>query len=143
MASGSLDDARRGDIRSGTIMNPLNDLTATELEIDPMTEHDSATAAHDAAIADQFTRQAAQFAASAAHHDRTALDLLVEAAMPQGRALGESPTYLNYAVWESTAHYRAAFGHPEFRAKLPSYPSSVVASPHLFQKVAVPNICVA
>ena len=27
------------------------------------------------------------------------------------RALGESPTYLNYAVWESTAHYRAAFGH--------------------------------
>ena len=31
------------------------------------------------------------------------------------RALGESPTYLNYAVWESTAHYRAAFGHPEFR----------------------------
>jgi len=59
------------------------------------------------------------------------------------RALGESPTYLNYAVWESTAHYRAAFGHPEFRAKLPTYPSSVVASPHLFQKVAVPNICVA
>jgi heme-degrading monooxygenase HmoA len=35
------------------------------------------------------------------------------------RALGESPTYLNYAVWESTAHFRAAFGHPEFRAKLP------------------------
>ena len=59
------------------------------------------------------------------------------------RALGESPTYLNYAVWESTAHFRAAFGHPEFRAKLPTYPSSVVASPHLFQKVAVPNICVA
>ena len=59
------------------------------------------------------------------------------------RALGESPTYLNYAVWESTTHFRAAFGHPEFRAKLPSYPSSAVASPHLFQKVAVPNICVA
>ena len=28
------------------------------------------------------------------------------------RALGESPTYLNYAVWESTAHFRAAFGQP-------------------------------
>jgi heme-degrading monooxygenase HmoA len=55
------------------------------------------------------------------------------------RALGESPTYLNYAVWESTAHYRAAFGHPEFRAKLSTHPSSVVASPHLFQKVAVPT----
>jgi heme-degrading monooxygenase HmoA len=59
------------------------------------------------------------------------------------RAIGESPTYLNYAVWDSTADFRAAFSHPEFRAKLSSYPSSAVASPHLFQKVAVPGICVA
>ena len=59
------------------------------------------------------------------------------------RALGESPTYLNYAVWESTAAFRAAFSHPQFRAKISAYPSSVVASPHLFQKVAVPGICVA
>jgi heme-degrading monooxygenase HmoA len=59
------------------------------------------------------------------------------------RAVGESPTYLNYAVWESTADFRAAFTHPEFRAKLSAYPSSAVASPHLFQKVAVPGICVA
>ena len=59
------------------------------------------------------------------------------------RAIGESPTYLNYAVWESTAAFRAAFTHPEFRAKLSLYPSSAVASPHLFQKVAVPGICVA
>lgn len=59
------------------------------------------------------------------------------------RAIGESPTYLNYATWETTAHFRAAFGHPEFRAKLSLYPSSAVASPHLFQKVAVPDICVA
>ncbi|MBN3818013.1 antibiotic biosynthesis monooxygenase [Paraburkholderia sp. Se-20369] len=59
------------------------------------------------------------------------------------RALGESPTYLNYAVWESTADFRAAFTHPEFRAKLGTYPASAVASPHLFQKVAVPGICVA
>jgi len=58
------------------------------------------------------------------------------------RAIGESPTYLNYAVWEATADFRAAFSHPEFRAKLSSYPSSAVASPHLFQKVAVPVICV-
>ncbi|KZD20805.1 antibiotic biosynthesis monooxygenase family protein [Tardiphaga robiniae] len=58
------------------------------------------------------------------------------------RALGESPTYLNCAVWESTSDFRAAFTHPEFRAKLSSYPSSAVASPHLFQKVAVPGICV-
>ncbi|NYT29120.1 MULTISPECIES: antibiotic biosynthesis monooxygenase family protein [Rhizobium] len=59
------------------------------------------------------------------------------------RAIGESPAYLNYAVWESTADFRAAFSHPEFRAKLSDYPSSAVASPHLFQKVAVPGICVA
>src|SRR5947208_13839613 len=59
------------------------------------------------------------------------------------RAIGESPTYLNYAVWESTAAFRAAFAHPEFRAKLSAYPSSAVASPHLFQRVAAPGICVA
>jgi len=59
------------------------------------------------------------------------------------RALGESPTYLNYAVWESTAAFRAAFTHPEFRAKISAYPSSAVASPHLFRTVAVPGICVA
>jgi len=59
------------------------------------------------------------------------------------RAIGESPTYLNYAVWESTEAFRNAFTHPEFRAKLSSYPASAVASPHLFQTVAVPGICVA
>ena len=59
------------------------------------------------------------------------------------RAIGDSPTYLNYAVWESTARFRAAFTHPEFRAKISAYPASAVASPHLFQKIAVPDICVA
>jgi heme-degrading monooxygenase HmoA len=59
------------------------------------------------------------------------------------RAIGESPTYLNYAIWESTADFRAAFSHPDFIAKLAAYPASAVASPHLFQKVAVPGICVA
>ncbi len=59
------------------------------------------------------------------------------------RALGDSPTYLNYAVWESNAAFRAAFSDPEFQAKLSAYPSSAVATPHLFQKVAVSDICVA
>ena len=59
------------------------------------------------------------------------------------RAIGDSPTYLNYAVWESTADFRAAFANPEFRSKLSTYPASAVGSPHLFQKVAVPGICVA
>jgi heme-degrading monooxygenase HmoA len=59
------------------------------------------------------------------------------------RALGDSPTYLNYAVWESTQTFRAAFSHPDFIDKLSAYPSSAVAQPHLFQKQAVPGICVA
>ncbi|MQB40313.1 antibiotic biosynthesis monooxygenase family protein [Rhizobium sp. ICMP 5592] len=59
------------------------------------------------------------------------------------RAIGESPTYFNYAVWETMEDFRAAFMHPQFREKLSTYPSSAVASPHLFQKVAVPGICVA
>ncbi|RKU04798.1 antibiotic biosynthesis monooxygenase [Burkholderia sp. Nafp2/4-1b] len=59
------------------------------------------------------------------------------------RALGDSPTYFNYAVWESTDAFRAAFTHPDFVAKLSAYPSSAVASPHLFQKVAVAGICTA
>ena len=59
------------------------------------------------------------------------------------RAIGDSPTYLNYAVWETTADFRAAFTHHEFQAKLSGYPKSAVPSPHLFQKVGVPSICVA
>jgi heme-degrading monooxygenase HmoA len=59
------------------------------------------------------------------------------------RAIGEGPTYLNYAVWESTALFKAAFMQPEFRAAISHYPASAVARPHLFQKVAVPGICVA
>jgi Antibiotic biosynthesis monooxygenase len=58
------------------------------------------------------------------------------------RAVGESPCYLNYAVWETTAHFRDAFTNPGFRAKLSVYPSSAVAIPHLFQKLAVTGVCV-
>jgi heme-degrading monooxygenase HmoA len=59
------------------------------------------------------------------------------------RAIGDSSAYFNFAIWESTAQYRTAFTHPEFTASLAAYPSSVAATPHLFQKVAVPGICVA
>ena len=59
------------------------------------------------------------------------------------KAIGEGCTYLNYAVWETNAAFRAAFTNPEFQSKLSHYPSSAVAAPHLFQKVAVPGICVA
>jgi heme-degrading monooxygenase HmoA len=57
------------------------------------------------------------------------------------RGLAGSGTFLNYAIWESTAHFRRAFESPEFRAKLASYPTSTIASPHLFQKVAVSDLC--
>jgi heme-degrading monooxygenase HmoA len=57
------------------------------------------------------------------------------------RAIGDGCAYLNYAIWESNAAFRAAFSNPQFQAKLSAYPSSVVASPHLFQKIAVPGIC--
>ena len=59
------------------------------------------------------------------------------------RAIGENPTYLNHAVWESSAAFRAAFENPVFQAKFAEYPSSTVAMPHLFEKVAVPGLCVA
>lgn len=48
-----------------------------------MTMSNAAKAKHATAIADQFTRQAGQFAASAMHHNQAALDLLVEAARPR------------------------------------------------------------
>lgn len=56
-------------------------------------------------------------------------------------AVGESSTYLNYAVWDSVADFRAAFSNPEFQHTLSHYPSSAVAAPHLFQKIAVPGCC--
>jgi ubiquinone/menaquinone biosynthesis C-methylase UbiE len=43
----------------------------------------AAPSAHDAAVADQFTRQAEQFAASPALHNQAALDILVGAARPR------------------------------------------------------------
>lgn len=57
------------------------------------------------------------------------------------RAIGASRLYLNYAVWESVAHFRAAFTHPDFASALAHYPSSAVAAPHLFRKLAVANLC--
>ena len=54
-----------------------------------------------------------------------------------------SGVFLNYAVWESVAQFRAAFANPEFRARLSEYPESATVSPHLFRPMAVPGICVA
>lgn len=59
------------------------------------------------------------------------------------KAVGESSMYLNYAVWDSIADFRAAFANPEFQNALSHYPSTAVTSPHLFQKLAVPSCCTA
>jgi heme-degrading monooxygenase HmoA len=57
------------------------------------------------------------------------------------RGIADSRIFVNYAVWESTAHFRRAFMDPAFRSTLGHYPPSTVVSPHLFRKVAVPGIC--
>jgi heme-degrading monooxygenase HmoA len=59
------------------------------------------------------------------------------------RGIGGSGVFINYAVWESVEQFRRAFSQPEFQESMKAYPPSTIASPHLFQKVAVPNICVA
>jgi heme-degrading monooxygenase HmoA len=58
------------------------------------------------------------------------------------RGIAGSTVFMNYAVWESVAHFRAAFGHPDFKAALDHYPTSAVASPHLFTRLTIPNLCV-
>jgi heme-degrading monooxygenase HmoA len=58
------------------------------------------------------------------------------------RGIAGSTVFMNYAVWESVAHFRAAFQHPEFKKAMEHYPSSTVASPHLFARLTVSNLCV-
>lgn len=59
------------------------------------------------------------------------------------RAIGGSAMFVNYAVWETLDHFKAAFEHPEFKQSMQAYPPSVTARPHLFQKIHVEGICVA
>jgi heme-degrading monooxygenase HmoA len=58
------------------------------------------------------------------------------------RGIGGSTVFMNYAVWESVAHFRTAFNHPDFKGSLEQYPSSAIASPHLFTRLSVANLCV-
>ena len=58
------------------------------------------------------------------------------------QGIAGSTVLLNYAIWESVALFRAAFNHPEFKTAMDRYPSSTVASPHLFTRLSVPNLCV-
>lgn len=61
------------------------------------------------------------------------------------RGIGESGTFINYAVWESVTQFKQAVDKvmgPDKKNSMSAYPPSTVASPHLFKKVAVPSICV-
>jgi quinol monooxygenase YgiN len=66
----------------------------------------------------------------------------ISAQLHQG--IGKSTVFVNYAVWESLEHFKKAVDNvigPDFESQLSKYPKSLVVSPHLFKKVAVPGIC--
>jgi heme-degrading monooxygenase HmoA len=65
----------------------------------------------------------------------------ISAQLHQG--IAGSGVFVNIAVWESAAHFKRAYENPEFLSHLDRYPADSVASPHLFRKVAVPEICIA
>jgi quinol monooxygenase YgiN len=59
------------------------------------------------------------------------------------KGIGESGTFVNYAVWQSVEHFKRAVNKVmDPQDRMSAYPPSTVASPHLFKKVAVPGICV-
>jgi len=63
------------------------------------------------------------------------------------RGIGKSSVFINYAVWESMEHYKKAINKLLFSSQSQSPllkydDKSLIISPHLFTKVAVPGICV-
>jgi quinol monooxygenase YgiN len=59
------------------------------------------------------------------------------------KGIGGSGTFVNYAVWESAAHFKRAVNNVmNPNDTMSAFPASTVASPHLFKKVAVQGICV-
>ena len=63
------------------------------------------------------------------------------------KGIGKSNVFINYAVWESMEHYKKAINKMLFSSKsrsplLKYDDESLVLSPHLFKKIAVPGICV-
>jgi quinol monooxygenase YgiN len=56
------------------------------------------------------------------------------------RGTARSSTFVNVPEWESARALGEAFRSPEFQTRLARYPDGVVASPHVFEKVAIPGI---
>jgi heme-degrading monooxygenase HmoA len=59
------------------------------------------------------------------------------------RGIAGSTTFMNVAVWESARALGEAFSSPDFQEHVGRYPQSAIAAPHVFEKIAVPGICVA
>ncbi len=59
------------------------------------------------------------------------------------RGTAGSCTFVNLAVWESTQALNDAFQTHEFQLRIGRYPASATSVPHIFEKLAVPGICVA
>jgi quinol monooxygenase YgiN len=62
------------------------------------------------------------------------------------KGIGQSSVFINYAVWESMEYYKQAINKMLFTPESPSPllkydDDSLIISPHLFKKVAVPGIC--
>ena len=63
------------------------------------------------------------------------------------KGIGKSSVFLNYAVWESLEHYQKAVNKRLVFSSEPLSPlmkyddDTLIMSPHLFKKVAVPGIC--
>ena len=62
------------------------------------------------------------------------------------KGIGNSSVFINYAVWESLEDYKKAINKLLFSSDLQSPllkydDESLIISPHLFKKVAVPGIC--
>lgn len=49
--------------------------------------------------------------------------------------------FMNYVIWESTDAFKHGFESPEFQAQLKQYPPGTEVSGVMFQRVAVPGMC--
>jgi quinol monooxygenase YgiN len=58
------------------------------------------------------------------------------------RGIAGSGIFVAYVVFESTETIKRLYNSPDFQSKISEYPASVILSPHIFKKVAVPAICV-
>ena len=61
------------------------------------------------------------------------------------KGIGKSSVFIIYAVWKSIEHYKEAVNKRLFSSEPPSpimkYDDTLIMSPHLFKKIAVPGIC--